>query len=91
MYVTGKISIGGVTSQDVTVPRGSYMHDLLDGGPVAAGKEIVELARNYELLGADFQAELRRCLLPDELSEPDRSSCSERKSGSDLGSEYGSD
>ena len=67
------------------------MHDLLANGHEAAGKEIVELERNCELLGADFQAEMRRCLMPDELSEPDYSSCSERNSGSDLGSEYGSD
>ena len=73
----------------ILVCANSYMHDLLDCGPEAAGREIVELARHCDI-NADYRAEMRKYLMPDDMSESEYSEYSERNSGSDP-SEPGSD
>ena len=58
--------------------------------PEAAGREIVELARHCDIINADYRAEMRKYLMPDDMSESEYSEYSERNSGSDP-SEPGSD
>ena len=77
-------------SQDLTVPRGSRMHYLLANDPEVAGQEMIELARHCDITNADYQAEVRKCLMPDDMSESEYSEYSERNSGSGP-SEPGSD
>ena len=88
-YYTGKISIDGVMSQDVTVPRGSRMHYHLASDPEDAGLAMIGIARYCERTAdSDYQAEVRKYLMPGDMSESEDPS--ERNSGSDP-SEPGSD
>ena len=66
-YYKGKIAIDGIASQDVEVPRGSIMHELLAEGPAAAGAEVADLIRRCEAMDADVESEMRKLLLPDEM------------------------
>ena len=76
-YYKGKIAIDGIASQDVEVPRGSIMHELLAEGPAAAGAEVADLIRRCEAMEADVESEVRKLLLPDEMMAPSDSSCSD--------------
>ena len=88
-YYTGKISIDGVMSQDVTVPRGSACHYHLASDPEDAGLAMIGIARYCERTAdSDYQAEVRKFLMPGDMSESEDPS--ERNSGSDP-SEPGSD
>ena len=51
---------------------------------------MIELARHCDITNADYQAEVRKCLMPDDMSESEYSEYSERNSGSGP-SEPGSD
>ena len=79
-YYKGKIAIDGIASQDVEVPRGSIMHELLAEGPAAAGAEGADLIRRCEAMEADVESEVRKLLLPDEMMAPSDSSCSDSSS-----------
>jgi len=79
-YYKGKIAIDGIASQDVEVPRGSIMHELLAEGPAAAGAEVADLIRRCEAMDADVESEMRKLLLPDEMMAPSDSSCSDSSS-----------
>ena len=84
-YFRGKIAIDGVASQDVEVPRGSIMHELLAEGPAAAGAEIADLTRRCQAMDADLESEVRKLLLPAEMMAPSDSSYSdESEHGQDL-------
>ena len=75
-YYMGKIAIEGTLSQDIEVPRGSLLHELLVEGPAAAGAEIDELIRRCKAKDISVELEMRKLLLPDAMMASG-SSCSD--------------
>ena len=83
----GKIAIEGTLSQDIEVPRGSLLHELLVEGPAAAGAEIDELIRRCKANDISVELEMRKLLLPDAMMASG-SSCSDEPEPGPAESEY---
>ena len=71
-YTTGKFSLKGEVSQDITIPDGSRLASALTRGSEAAGEEISKaIARVRPYCGLSRSMAQRELLLPRALMDAD--------------------